>query len=633
MFTPVRDGRPQSRIHIARWAGEPERFAAEELSRYLEKITGAKLLVEVGLKRLAAGAIIIADVSHPATASLLPKGIGEGLKLDGFCIRNVKGRLYIVSSEPGGVGFGVYEYLRRFCGCAFLDVGPRGETVPRTPTVRHRDANVLDNPATWYRSQQASSNEDGEKLALRVDWMAKNGFTHLLVRLGPTAEPLAERVLPAMKRRGLKLALGHHIFSRLVPTDQFFSEHPEYFALRDGERKDRAWQLKWCLSNDDLIESVCRNAIELARQFPDADLLSLWPDDGWGGLCECPDCEELDRPEDDNDTDWDNLHATDWGYGRRGDRRKMRRYLYLANRVAERLGQAYPKLKLSILAYVDLVDPPLREVEVHPNLIVYLALYWRCSKHVLTDPKCHLNRQFVSTIEDWLKAISPDRLCFYSYEMGMSRWHSLPFPVLTSLESDWAWFRKLGLGGTHIQSFTDNVGVYGMNYLAVSRFAREHPPSLDEYIDDYCQAFFGPAAKPMATLCRLWEKCMVNARAPEVRPTPVLYLAKIFSPAAVRESRRLCDEALNLTDDALERSRVQRVRGLVDYVDLYRRVPKAIAESIEEPAPVATKHREAVACWIHQLRDLVQAHIALDDNIFRGDFTVALARRFLGEES
>ena len=251
---------------------------------------------------------------------------------------------------------------------------------------------------------------------------------------------------------------------------------------------------------------------------------------------------------------------------------------------------------------------------------------------MLTDPKCHLNRQFVSAIEDWLKIISPDRLCFYSYEMGMSRWHSLPFPVLTSLESDWTWYRKLGLAGTHIQSFTDNLGVYGMNYLAVSRFARENPPSLDEYIDDYCQAFFGPAAEPMAKLCRRWEKCMVTARAPEVRPTPILYLAKIFSPAAVRESRKLCDEALNLTDDALERFRVQRVRGLVDYVDLYRRVPKAIVDAIEDPRPVAAKDREAVVRWIRQLRDLVDAHIVIGDDIFRGDFAAALGRRFIGEE-
>jgi len=77
MFTPVKNGQPQSTIHTARWAAEPERFAAEELSRHFENITDAKLPIELGLKRVAAGAIVIANLSHPATAALLPKGIGE----------------------------------------------------------------------------------------------------------------------------------------------------------------------------------------------------------------------------------------------------------------------------------------------------------------------------------------------------------------------------------------------------------------------------------------------------------------------------------------------------------------------------------------------------------------------------
>ena len=83
MFTPVRNGKPQSTIHIPRWASDPERFAAVELSRCFEKTTDAKLPIEVGLKRLTAGAIIIADLSPPPPRRCCRKGSARASSLTG----------------------------------------------------------------------------------------------------------------------------------------------------------------------------------------------------------------------------------------------------------------------------------------------------------------------------------------------------------------------------------------------------------------------------------------------------------------------------------------------------------------------------------------------------------------------
>jgi len=631
MFTCVRNGKPVGTIHIPSWSAEHEAFAAAELSKYMARITGVGLPVTRGLKRTKAGAIVVADLSHPAAPALLPKGVGDGLKHDGCRIKTVGNRLYIVSREPGGVVFGVYKYLSRLCGCAFLDYADKGETIPRTDTIRHDSVDIVDNPACWYRGMQTRSDE--VDIGRRIDWMAKNGFSHLLVHTTKDREAVRGRMaqmMPLLRERGMKLAMGHHIFSRLIDGEKFHPERPDFYTKVKGKRTVSG-QLKFCLSNRDLIDTFSREVIGLIRENPEADTVQIWPDDGRGKGCECRDCTKLVHPSDGRDTDRENLSGRGkGGLGRRGDRAKMRKYLHLANEVAARVAEVYPKVKLSVLAYANLADPPLADVYVHPNLIVCLALYWRCSKHKLTDPKCPINRQYVGCIQDWLKVVKPGSLYFYSYEMGMGCWHSLPYPILTNLFAEWPWLKKLGVGGTHIQSATKHMGVYGMNYGAVARLLREECPTLDGYIKDYCEAYYGPAAKPMISFCRKLEKCMQNARTADVRPGPLLSITKVFSVKDIDACRALCGRAMGLTSDPVQRWRVERMRSQMDYVQLYRSAPAAMLRYLET-GRITGAEKKRVAAWIEKVRRLVQEHLDLDDDMFMANFAVKMRSGYLGE--
>lgn len=644
MTTHVKQGKATSVIRIAPWAQEHEAFAAQELSRYFEAMSGTGLDLKQSL-RGRDRAIVLADLSHPATSTLLPKRVGDGLRYDGFRILTQGQRVYIVSKEAGGLVFGTYEYLRRVFGCAFLDYGPRGETIPRHAELSHGALDITDNPACWYRGLQSTVAEEPASLTQRLDWMAKNGFSHVLVHFSngfaamlgrPVNAPeelLAETrtwLIPELAKRGLKLAVGHHLFDKLVSWEQFGDERPDFFTEVDGKRV-RQPQIPWCLANEDLIETVAQRVLELARMNPEADTIEFWPDDGVSKLCECADCARLDRPVDEEDTDWPNLYGQRKDrLGRRGLRRKMRRYLHLANRVAERLAETYPTIKLSILAYADLIDVPLREIEIHPNVVVCMAIYWRCSKHDLVDSRCAINRQYVEIIREWTKVIEPHRLYFYSYEMGMGAWQNLPYPILTSLFADWPWLKSVGVGGTHIQSTTKHVAVYGMNYLAVARLLREDAPTLSAFMDGYCRSFFGPAAKPMLSLYRRLEKGMRTARSAHVRPSAMMYLKKILSPDDLAACRRDCDKALALTDDTLQRWRIERVRGIVDYCDVYRRAPAALLRFLEK-GKISRKEQDQLERWIEKVRSVVQPHLIMDDDVFAGDLTQKMRKRYLGQ--
>jgi len=611
MFACVKDGKALGSIRVPAWAQPHETFAAEELARYIKKATGADVPLVRSLKRVRRGDIVVADLSCPATPGLLPAKIGNELRYDGFRMRTVKGVLHIVSNEAAGVVFGAYEYLKRYVGCAFLDYGAAGENVPRRASISHASPDVLDNPRIWYRGLQASP-EPRDSLGERVDWMAKNGFTHLLMSLRKTPvswEECREWLMPELRKRGLKLALGHHIFSILLPRDEFLPERPDFYAKIKGKRLS-AGQLNWCLSNEDLLETAAARVIALVRKNPEVDVVELWPDDGVAPTCECRECAALDDPRDAQATDWPNLYGH--AHGRRGDRGKMRRYLHLANRVAERLAEVYPRVRLNVLSYADLTDPPV-QARVHPNIIICLAIYWRCARHNLFDPECPINRCYRKCIQEWLRVIPAEALIFYDYYMGMGCWSSLPYPILTNLFNEWDAQVELGMGGSHVQSATKHIGSYGINYLAFARLAREDHPTLDEFLDSYCRDFFGPGAEPMARVYRVWEKCSTTGG--HRTQSPPEEVDGLFTGASVKACRRHISRALALTSDALYRRRIERVRALVDYIQLWREMPEAYRR-VRKKEKISARARADCLAWIEHVRAFVDEHLALDDGIF-----------------
>lgn len=456
MFTIVKNRKAVSEIHIPPWAEAHEAFAAEELSKYIKSISNADIKIEKSLKDIQQNAIVIADLGNPATQEILPKSLNENLKLDGHKIITKESIQYIVSNEALGVVFGTYEYLRHAFNCAFYDYEEYSVCLKKSNDLTHGNLDILDNPSFWYRTMQIGvKSEPKEILEKRLDWMAKNGFSHVLVYYGngtvkgkSTVDGLfnlsednewneyRQWFIPALKKRGLKISLGHHNFNVIISREEFLEEKLEYYPLIQGKRQATA-QMSWCLSNPSLIKTISKKVIKLVQNNPETDVLNLWPNDGEADLCECEQCREWDHPDDLKV----NQEISDLGHtlgrtGRRGDITKSRRYIRFSNEIAKNLIQVYPKVKLSIIAYSDLAEPPLVDLKIEPNIMVHLALYWRCSKHELNDQTCSTNQQFQIMRDKWLKLLKPDHLVFTTYEEGMGSWKGLPWPITELLFQD-----------------------------------------------------------------------------------------------------------------------------------------------------------------------------------------------------
>lgn len=563
----AKNGKALGPIVIPTNPSPAELFAAEELQKYLNRITGAQFEIRRGLANLPKRALVLAVLDRPSVASLLPEGLSQGIRYDGYRWQSKGDTLYIVANEPFGLVFGTYEFLRQKAGAVFLEYAPWGEEIPHLKILAHDPLDEVRNPRLLVRGMAAQWDWGPEQLLRRIDWLAKNGLNAIQKSTLEATRWEKERAWlePELEKRGMWMETGCHTFQELLPAEAYRDEHPEYFALLEGKRsteENRA--LTWCLSNPELREEVARNLIRFARENPTIRILGVQPNDGSAPLCECDDCRAYVQ---------DAVAEEGWEERTQGLRKgargshpyKTHGYLRFANEMAQRLVEAFPQRRISILAYTDLTNPP-KGLKPHPAVNVCLALYHRCAKHTLNDPDCPVNRRFNQALQEWLDATDEQWVYFYEYYMGMSAWLSLPYPTLTSMFAEWDDFISRGVKGAHVQSATGHLGVYGINYLAFARLAWDNPPTLDEYLKEYSSSLYAEAAEPVEAIFRLWEEAMNNEE--HVNPNALEFAHKLFTPEVLKRWDELLAEARSLATNERVHWRLERMAAIRRYVPL-----------------------------------------------------------------
>jgi hypothetical protein len=241
--------------------------------------------------------------------------------------------LVIAGASEEQTWHAVQRFLYRL-GCRWYLPGEVGECVPSRPSLSVEPAASPYTPSfpvrvIWY----AWGNPDGDPDAMpRFDaWARRNCLT----------------------RQG-NLAHGHNLLSP-IPPDKYFKEHPEYYALGQGQRVPR----QPCTTNPEVIRITINHLLAYFRANPAANSYSLCVEDN-GDNCQCPNCTALDA------------------VYRDADGREVRsitdRMLVFYNQVTQAVSREFPDKLISIYAYAAMTNPPVRE-KVHPNLAVLCATY------------------------------------------------------------------------------------------------------------------------------------------------------------------------------------------------------------------------------------------------------------------
>jgi hypothetical protein len=377
-------GKSAYQIVVADDASPSTKHGAEELQKFLEEMTGAKLPIVSDKQPAGPKEIILGDNAH--FRALKTDIDVASLGAEGYVIRTVGDHLVIVGGALRGNMYGVYGLLEDHLGCRWFT--PDCSRIPKSAKLVLADLNDRQIPALEYREPFLADCFDG-------DWCARNRMNSSMGRL-------------EAKHGGKVLfAPGFfvHSFERLVPPSEYFDAHPEYYAMIDGKRikEQRGLASQLCCTNPEVIRICTERVFAAIRAYPAATVFSVSQNDAYAGpnQCECEKCQALAKAEDS----------------------QMAPVLQLVNHVAEAVEKEFPDKIVETLAYQWSMRPP-KTMRPRPNVVIRLCSSACCSHPIATCDSKN-SREFHANLDAWSKIA--DRLWIWDYVTEFAH-YLLPFP-------------------------------------------------------------------------------------------------------------------------------------------------------------------------------------------------------------
>lgn len=303
--------------------------------------------LQSGLQRIGGPALPLRPWSDGPRIAL-----GCGADGEGFT-RSQDGKgLVLRGAGSRGLLYAVYDLLEAL-GCRWIGLGAAGEYWPQHTTVTLPVGGVASQPALAGRCLVLGHDFFLAEAEDWIVWAARNRINTLFVHVSEQRPTLLAcrlanwrrrrtALLPLLQERGMRLELGGHLLSSLLPR-RLFRQMPQAFRC-EGER--RTPRFNFCPSSLQALAELRRRGRAFVRRFPEAQVYHFWPDDlPGGGWCACPQCATL-SPADQS--------------------------LIAANELADMLAVVRPTARLSFLAYHDTAGPP-PTVTPRANLLLTYA--------------------------------------------------------------------------------------------------------------------------------------------------------------------------------------------------------------------------------------------------------------------
>ena len=387
-------------IVVGAKASPSEKYAAEELRDFLEKTTGVALPIRTDAEPLPAKAVLVGGTAYTARVlgardlETARKGLGE----DGFRLATKGGHLVVLGSAKRGPLYGVYEVLEKYAGCrwyaswhAVIPTRMR-VCVPDTLDDAQLPAFAMREPF-WY------------------DVLAHPSFAARLRVNSLSWRPYDAKYGGNSFRFGGGLG-SCHTFNTLMPPDEFFDAHPEYFSMENGVRVKNPSQL--CLTNPDVLRIVTERVLQRIRKDPGAKFYGVSQND-WYHYCQCPNCKAVDDEEE--------SHAG-----------TMIRFV---NAVAEAVEKEFPDAVIETLAYQYTRKPP-KKTKLRHNVVPCLCTIECDFSRPLDVSAFKENVSFRRDIEGWSRQTG--QLYVWDYTTDFPNYVQ-PFANVLALQGNLRFFR------------------------------------------------------------------------------------------------------------------------------------------------------------------------------------------------
>jgi hypothetical protein len=581
--TLARDGQTSYTIVTGATEGA-ERLAAEELSRYLGRMTGATFPVAA---RAAGRAPILLRVQP-----------GPDSTAEHYTIAVRGDSVLVTGGSARAVLYAAYDLLARL-GCQWLapDLAfyhGAAEVVPRVPTLTYAPAgDVVERPAFSIRKLDVEEglSHDTESLRRIIAWMPKLRYNTLQVPMDYQGrgrvrwDAWREALTPELDRRGLLIEVGGHGYQNYLNADmeggRLFVEHPQWFGQDAQCRPSSAEHLVFNTENADAVRYVAANVVRYLKAHPEIDIFDFWPPDG-ARWAECEDWAMYGTPQD--------------------------RQAKLVNQVAAALREAGVTTRLEIIAYAHAKLPP-QTVTLDPSVLVDFCPIGQNFDVQISDPAGGNNRQYVDAIGDWRRRFGGD-IGLYSYYRKYA-WRSLPVVIPHYMQRDLQWYAGVPLQAASTYAEPGDWYTYEVNHFVFGQLAWNPRVDVDSLLDGITRARYGGAWRAArAALVTLEDVVRVYGSIPYSAAPPA---DSIAAARRTLEARAAALDAVRLSDPVLA-ANLQRLRLMLDFA----RRDLALQQMRAGHAPTA-----AVRAGVEQLVTFLQS--SADHGVFlmRGEGDLA----------
>ncbi len=477
------------RISLPQSASESEVFAAKELQHWLKEIGGTELPVVSFDVDYKDHQIVVGNVQSETAGSEV-----DAVREESFHYYNNGPNIYITGGKVRGTMYGVFEFLERELGCRWYS--PTVSVTPKRNEFKF----------VWF--------DRAEKPGIRV----RNDFYfEAFDPIWATRNKMNGAMGYRQQPGGVESYWSVHTFYPLMPPEEFYKKHPEYYSLIDGKRIFERAQL--CLTNPDVLRIMTERIRKRMRESPEYLIYDVSQND-WYNPCQCDKCQAIVKA--------------------KGGESGL--IIWFVNQVAEAVEKDFPDKFIGTLAYQYTRTPP-KNISPRHNVVVRLCSIECCFAHDFKS--CPENQSFLQDLKGW-SAIAP-HMYIWDYVVNFGH-YVMPYPNFRVLQSN-------------IQSFRDNHAIGIMEQAAyqsrggefselraylISKLLWNPECNTDDVINDFMYGYYGRAGK----FIRQYFDLLHNRLTPDTH----IHLGltpgdAIFSDEFVQQSCDLFKEGIKVADN------------------------------------------------------------------------------------
>ncbi len=205
-------------------------------------------------------------------------------------------------------------------------------------------------------------------------------------------------------------------------------------------------------------------------------------------------------------------------------------FMTLYNRVCEIISRKYPNLnpRLGFLAYSNMTIPPQRILHAHKFLFCTLAPIDIDPIHDMDNSFSPAKQEFKQMMYRWTD-IMKGRIIIYDYDQSMLVWRDIPNPSHQAFRFDIKHYAKAGVLGFRTES-RNAIATTFLNLYLRGLLMWNPNTNIDAHLDEFYHLFYGPAAKPMKhywkTIFDAWKNTIVTEH--EFFIIPAIYTPKLI---------------------------------------------------------------------------------------------------------